>query len=333
MAARCVLAVLCAAALEVGAIEDVMSYKSLVLGSLASGQKASGRVSRSSCHNYFINVEASGHNLELDLDTSSTDLFLLVKASPILRHSLETEHNYANYYQFKKQGDHHGVVVTSEHLSPGRWYIGVCNYVQEEALFANSRDAPSSGARSTAAMASRDAMAPEYSVIATLKPAGKKAVDTAPANDDDYEPEEKTPCSRDNSCGTCSKSDPPARAASADAKASAGRAFRTVSQNAGGDAPSRPQLPDPAIQVDPPHASRELPCSAASRLLLPQNLGSSPPYPCVSLRLCAYKRSKCAPQHTLPFISCPASPMPYATPLPLNPEPETMHLNLNQDPP
>jgi len=215
-----------------------MSYKSLVLGSLASGQKASGRVSHSSCHNYFIHVEASGHNLELDLDTASTDLFLLVKASPILRHSLEAEHNYASYYQFKKQGDHHGVVVTSEHLSPGRWYIGVCNYGQEESLFAT----PSAGARSTA---SRDAMAPEYSVVATLKPAEtSKAVDAAPAND---EREEKTPCSRDNSCGTCSKSDPPAR----DTNTNAGRAFRTVSQNAGADAPSRPPLPDPAIQVNP----------------------------------------------------------------------------------
>ncbi|KAJ1488845.1 hypothetical protein T484DRAFT_1744354 [Baffinella frigidus] len=244
MGPRLALAVLCAAVLAVGAIEDVMSYKSLVLGSLASGQKASGRVSRSSCHNYFINVTAVGHNLVVDLDTSSTDLFLLVKASPILRHSLEEEHNYANYYQFKKQGDHHGVVVTSEHLSPGRWYIGVCNYVQEEALFANSRDAPSSGARNTAAIASRD---PEYSVIATLKPAEtSKAVAPAPAADDS-EREEQTPCSRDNSCGTCSKSDPPTRAASADGKASP-RAFRTVSQ-AGDDAPSRPPLPDPAIQV------------------------------------------------------------------------------------
>jgi hypothetical protein len=52
----------------------------------------------------------------------TAQLFLLVKASPILRHSADDEHNYANYYQFKKQGGHHGVVVTSEHLSPGRWF-------------------------------------------------------------------------------------------------------------------------------------------------------------------------------------------------------------------
>lgn len=88
-----------------------------------------------------MNVTHFGYNLVVDLDTRtpSSQLFLLVKASPILRHSLEDEHNYASYYQFKKQGDHHGVVVTSEHLSPGRWYIGVCNYVQEVALFDDKR--------------------------------------------------------------------------------------------------------------------------------------------------------------------------------------------------
>eukprot|EP00960_Hanusia_phi_P022714 671189-Hanusia_phi.AAC.1 len=111
--------------------DNILSYKSFVLGSLNSGQQVTGRVFSSSCHNYFINVTSVGYNLVVDLDSSSTKLFLLVKASPILRHSLEDEHNYASYYQFKKQGDHHGVVVTSEHLSPGRWYIGVCNYVQD----------------------------------------------------------------------------------------------------------------------------------------------------------------------------------------------------------
>eukprot|EP00291_Cryptomonas_curvata_P016846 CAMPEP_0172166020 /NCGR_PEP_ID=MMETSP1050-20130122/8743_1 /TAXON_ID=233186 /ORGANISM="Cryptomonas curvata, Strain CCAP979/52" /LENGTH=173 /DNA_ID=CAMNT_0012836571 /DNA_START=104 /DNA_END=622 /DNA_ORIENTATION=+ len=118
------------------AIDDTLSFKSLVLGSLSSGQNASGRVSRNSCHNYYMNVTDMGYSLVIDLNTSSAELFLLVKASPILRHSADDEHNYANYYQFKKQGGHHGVVVTSEHLSPGRWYIGICNYVQDPpALF------------------------------------------------------------------------------------------------------------------------------------------------------------------------------------------------------
>ena len=180
MCARALLLLACTAQalLLAGAIEDVLSYKSLVLGSLSSGERKSGRVrasclcsvcacsawrawtttraarqscyantvnlaqvSRSSCHNYFINVTDFGYNLVVDLDTrmSSSQLFLLVKASPILRHSLEDEHNYASYYQFKKQGDHHGVVVTSEHLSPGRWYIGVCNSHEEMALFDDKR--------------------------------------------------------------------------------------------------------------------------------------------------------------------------------------------------
>lgn len=120
------------------------------------------QVSRSSCHNYFMNVTDFGYNLVVDLDTrtQSSQLFLLVKASPILRHSLEDEHNYASYYQFKKQGDHHGVVVTSEHLSPGRWYIGVCNYVQEVALFDDKRSVSHSSSPSP-----NDAA---YTVVATL---------------------------------------------------------------------------------------------------------------------------------------------------------------------
>ena len=145
-----------------GAIDNVLSYKSLVLGSLSSGQRVSGRVSRSSCHNYFMNVTDFGYNLVVDLDSRSpsSQLFLLVKASPILRHSLEDEHNYASYYQFKKQGEHHGVVVTSEHLSPGRWYIGVCNYVQEVAIFDDTR-----AASRHSTPFSDDA---EYTVVATL---------------------------------------------------------------------------------------------------------------------------------------------------------------------
>jgi len=112
-----------------------------------------------------MNVTDFGYNLVVDLDTRSTSsqLFLLVKASPILRHSLEDEHNYASYYQFKKQGDHHGVVVTSEHLSPGRWYIGVCNYVQEVALF-NDRAPPKSGSQQN--LPSPDDAG--YTIVATL---------------------------------------------------------------------------------------------------------------------------------------------------------------------
>jgi hypothetical protein len=49
---------------------------------------ASGRVSTSSCHNYYMNVTEIGYNLVVDLNTSSSALFLLVKASPILRHSV-----------------------------------------------------------------------------------------------------------------------------------------------------------------------------------------------------------------------------------------------------
>jgi len=130
------------------------------------------QVSRSSCHNYFMNVTDFGYNLVVDLDTQSpsSQLFLLVKASPILRHSLEDEHNYASYYQFKKQGDHHGVVVTSEHLSPGRWYIGVCNYVQEVALFDDKR-----AASHHSSSASDDA---EYTVVATLNRTKQKLVNT-----------------------------------------------------------------------------------------------------------------------------------------------------------
>mmetsp|Transcript_46609 Transcript_46609/g.72952 ORF Transcript_46609/g.72952 Transcript_46609/m.72952 type:complete len:692 (+) Transcript_46609:401-2476(+) len=141
-------------------MDDALSYKSLVLGSLESGEKATGRVSRSSCHNYFLNVSALGYNLVVDLNTSSSSLFLLVKASPILRHSLEDEHNYANYYQFKKQGDHHGVVVKSEHLTPGRWYVGVCNYVQDAPFFDERRSGSSKKDTATDYA--------EYSVIATL---------------------------------------------------------------------------------------------------------------------------------------------------------------------
>ena len=127
------------------------------------------QVSRSSCHNYYMNVTDFGYNLVVDLDTRtpSSQLFLLVKASPILRHSLEDEHNYASYYQFKKQGDHHGVVVTSEHLSPGRWYIGVCNYVQEVALFDDKRvSSPHSAALPSDAA---------YTVVATLNRTQEKA--------------------------------------------------------------------------------------------------------------------------------------------------------------
>jgi len=127
------------------------------------------QVSRSSCHNYYMNVTDFGYNLVVDLDTrtTSSQLFLLVKASPILRHSLEDEHNYASYYQFKKQGDHHGVVVTSEHLSPGRWYIGVCNYVQEVALFDDKRaSSPHSAALPNDAA---------YTVVATLNRTQDKA--------------------------------------------------------------------------------------------------------------------------------------------------------------
>ena len=116
-----------------------------------------------------MNVTDFGYNLVVDLDTRtpSSQLFLLVKASPILRHSLEDEHNYASYYQFKKQGDHHGVVVTSEHLSPGRWYIGVCNYVQEVALFDDKRvSSPHSAALPSDAA---------YTVVATLNRTQEKA--------------------------------------------------------------------------------------------------------------------------------------------------------------
>lgn len=236
------LAVLCIAVLGTGAIEDGMSYKSLVLGSLSSGQKASGRVAQSSCHNYFINVTASRHNLVVDLDTSSTELFLLVKASPILRHSLEEEHNYARYYQFKKQGDHHGVVVTSEHLSPGRWYIGVCNYGEEAALFASPSDTPGTGARSGAA-AARD---PEYSVVATLKPQEGAALGGAPAREGKGEAADRAepvPCARDSTCGTCSKG---SKGDSARADAGAARAAAAADGWAGGRGAARAREKEPA---------------------------------------------------------------------------------------
>lgn len=138
--------------------DGLSSVKSLVLGSLTSGESVTGKISRGSCHNYFMNVTARGYNLVVDLNTSSSQLFLVVKASPSLRYSLEEEHNFANYYQFKKQGDHHGVVVTSEHLSPGRWFIGVCNYVQDAPFFEEKKAKPS-----------KDGMAyAEYSVMAAL---------------------------------------------------------------------------------------------------------------------------------------------------------------------
>jgi len=90
---------------QVDSVDDaVLSVKSLVLGSLQSGEKMSGDVARSSCHNYFMNVPGKGFNLVVDLNTSSSQLFLLVKASPILRHSLEEEHNFANYYQVGVRG-------------------------------------------------------------------------------------------------------------------------------------------------------------------------------------------------------------------------------------
>jgi len=163
MLCRCTLKIclLLVGFLGIESMEDnILSYKSSVLGSLNSGQQVTGRVFSSSCHNYFINVTSVGYNLVVDLDSSSTKLFLLVKASPILRHSLEDEHNYASYYQFKKQGDHHGVVVTSEHLSPGRWYIGVCNYVQ---------DSPFSEKGSNALLENERRIDAEYRVTATLR--------------------------------------------------------------------------------------------------------------------------------------------------------------------
>lgn len=94
-----------------------------------------------------------------------------------VRWQLEDEHNYANYYQFKKQGGHHGVVVTSEHrehplppdsascdpaptvrlicnvmraVSPGRWYIGVCNYVPDPPSFDDKKRGKGSGSANTA---------------------------------------------------------------------------------------------------------------------------------------------------------------------------------------
>lgn len=146
---------------------------------LRSGQVASGRVSSSSCHNYYMNVTDIGYSLVVDLNTSSSALFLLVKASPILRHSLEDEHNYANYYQFKKQGGHHGVVVTSDHLSPGRWYIGVCNYVQEAPTFDDKKRGGKTGAQG-----GRPATEyAEYSFIPTLE------VSKGGSGDDDCGPE------------------------------------------------------------------------------------------------------------------------------------------------
>lgn len=36
------------------------------------------------------------------------------------------------FFQFKSQGEVHGVVVKSDYLSPGRWYVGVCNYETRE---------------------------------------------------------------------------------------------------------------------------------------------------------------------------------------------------------
>ena len=102
MLCRCTLKIclLLVGFLGIESMEDnILSYKSSVLGSLNSGQQVTGRVFSSSCHNYFINVTSVGYNLVVDLDSSSTKLFLLVKASPILRHSLEDEHNYASYYQ------------------------------------------------------------------------------------------------------------------------------------------------------------------------------------------------------------------------------------------
>jgi hypothetical protein len=145
------------------------------------------QVSRSSCHNYFMNVTDFGYNLVVDLDTRtpSSQLFLLVKASPILRHSLEDEHNYASYYQFKKQGDHHGVVVTSEHLSPGRWYIGVCNYVQEVALFDDKRTASQQSSPFPDDAA--------YTVVATLNRTREKPPRTAAESETDLKTEHSEP--------------------------------------------------------------------------------------------------------------------------------------------
>jgi len=157
------------------AVDDALSDTSLVLGSLSSGQVASGRVSSSSCHNYYMNITEIGYSLVVDLNTSSSNLFLLVKASPILRHSLEDEHNYANYYQFKKQGGHHGVVVTSDHLSPGRWYIGVCNHVQEVLSIDDRKRGGKHGGQGGRAATEYA----EYSFIPTLE------VSTTPSGDED----------------------------------------------------------------------------------------------------------------------------------------------------
>ena len=122
-----------------------------------------------------MNITDIGYSLVVDLNTSSSNLFLLVKASPILRHSLEDEHNYANYYQFKKQGGHHGVVVTSDHLSPGRWYIGVCNHVQEVLSIDDRKRSGKHGGQGGRGATEYA----EYSFIPTLE------VSTTPSGDED----------------------------------------------------------------------------------------------------------------------------------------------------
>jgi len=129
---------LCCSQTSVAAGLSTQQFKSVVIGSMESGDVVSGTVPPGACHNYFIHVQMSGLSLLVDLNTTGGVPFLLVKESPVLGDPSggdSDEHNYANYYQFKSEGEVHGVVVRSEYLSPGRWYIGVCNYEVREKVY------------------------------------------------------------------------------------------------------------------------------------------------------------------------------------------------------